>query len=166
MVIVMMTLMTLMKMIMMCVCVCVVKVWMSVDWNHSDGIDQSTESHPKSKSVATPVEEKKINFDYTNGARGGGYSISMTDLLTNPEPPTPSEVTAPQDSPLTNPILTAPPSPGCEDTDFLARKPLVENITLKMFPMYYDEGEVQPKVSTHTHTQDMPWHALMCCVAM
>lgn len=90
------------------------KVWMSVDWNRTDGIDQTVKTHPNfNKNFRS-----KLNlFD--------DFNVS---------------------SPLVQ-GATSHPSVFYDSVEFVARKPLVERITLRIFPMYYDDLVVLPKVS-------------------
>eukprot|EP00603_Paraphysomonas_imperforata_P008167 CAMPEP_0114445816 /NCGR_PEP_ID=MMETSP0103-20121206/18862_1 /TAXON_ID=37642 ORGANISM="Paraphysomonas imperforata, Strain PA2" /NCGR_SAMPLE_ID=MMETSP0103 /ASSEMBLY_ACC=CAM_ASM_000201 /LENGTH=1169 /DNA_ID=CAMNT_0001617527 /DNA_START=69 /DNA_END=3578 /DNA_ORIENTATION=- len=97
------------------------KVWMSVAWNHDDGIDRSLKIRPK---FSTSRSRKNV-FDYNAVDVQSSISCSTFDASTHSQP---SAVSC------------------YEDMGFLARKPLVESITLKLFPMYYDEMMVQPKI--------------------
>ena len=54
-----------------------------------------------------------------------------------------------EDSQL-SPVVTSknPKDSYADDSDiFLARKPVVESVTLRLYPMYYDEADVMPKVN-------------------
>jgi hypothetical protein len=97
----------------------VFQVWMSVSWNHEDGIDQSYKIHQKLN-----LENSNRNLFDNNSTSLPDRSVSFSNLDTH------SHMSA-----------------DCySDMGFLARKPLIEYITLKIFPMYYDEMTVQPKM--------------------
>jgi hypothetical protein len=112
---------------------------MSVDWNHTDGIDNSIKFNPK----FNPAKNKKNQFGSNRSSSFrpsvGGKSLSSADLFRSTM--SQSNLLEQESSARPSLGLTAPDS-----IDFLARKPLVENVTLKLFPMYYDEMTVQPKV--------------------
>jgi hypothetical protein len=107
------------------------KVWMSVDWNRTDGIDQSI----KTNSKFSQNKSRRNLLDYNSGlsfrtslAGSSSDLFQSTISLDNKESP------------------SQPSVAYTEIVDFLSRKPLIENVTLKLYPMYYDEMTVQPKV--------------------
>ena len=108
------------------------QIWMSVAWNHTNGIE-------KGKVSTSSPKQRKINFDY-------GSVTSFQSLVSMNE-------SGEEDS-TSNALSSSKKEWGSEisninlpdNVDFLSRPPLIERVTLKLFPMYYDEAEILPKV--------------------
>jgi hypothetical protein len=101
---------------------------MSVDWNHEDGIDKSIKMKPKLNNK----KSKTILFDYDSPLPP--FTSVLDEISGEISIPGSSLAESEADEKVEGSLL------------FLGRKPLIESVTLKLFPMYYDEITVQPKV--------------------